>query len=75
MGEGLWLAQEGHTTLPQPLYHFFQCPFTVVCERGEQDEGVPVPTSALHLSSQPQYSTCWKAKGGLWAALRGGGCR
>lgn len=50
MSEGLRLAQEGHATLPQPLYHSFQCPFTIICERGRKNEGVRLSPS------QPQPS-------------------
>lgn len=31
MGQGLWLAQERHSALPQPLDHSFQHPVTAVC--------------------------------------------
>lgn len=48
VSEGLWLAQQGHPTLPQPPDHSFQRPVIVVCGRGKQGEGGP---------SQPQPST------------------
>lgn len=38
MGQGLGLAQEGHPSLPQPLYHSFQGSVTAVCGIRMQDE-------------------------------------
>lgn len=38
MGQGLWLAQEGHASLPQPLYHSFQGSVTAICGIRTQDE-------------------------------------
>lgn len=50
MGQGLWLAQEGHPSLPQPLYHSFQGSVTAVCGIRMQDEyhtTAPKPSSLL----------------------------
>lgn len=46
MGQGLWLAQEGHSALPQSPYHSFQFSVTAVCGSRMRDENTRMNTLA-----------------------------
>lgn len=78
LSEGLLLAQQGHTTQSQAPDHSFEGPFTAVCGRGEQSEGVPAPLppalSQLRVPTNPTTALLCSAPVAGLKEVRGLSC-